>query len=259
MAANTLDCIMILGDSLTQGGWEPGGFVQRLAYVYGRRLDVLNRGLSGYNTEWGIPVFEESFAKTELQVALPKVKLLIVWFGANDSVLEHSPQHVPLPRFIENINTIVDMPTSPTSPWYSPTTRVLLVTAPPINTIERNAQLAARSPPLGPDRTHENTKAYAQAVVDVGKERGVPVVDLWTAIWKAAGETEKGLGTFLPDGLHCNEASYKASILYDLIIEAISKHYPELHYEKLPHVYCRWDEVDWKNPRPSLKSRRVDV
>jgi hypothetical protein len=24
MAANALDCIMLFGDSLTQGGWEPG-------------------------------------------------------------------------------------------------------------------------------------------------------------------------------------------------------------------------------------------
>ncbi|KAG8692811.1 hypothetical protein FRC09_010938 [Ceratobasidium sp. 395] len=253
MAANALDCIMLLGDSLTQGGWEPDGFVQRLAYVYCRKLDVINRGLSGYNTDWAIPLF----AKTELQDALPKVKLLVVWFGANDAVLKHSPQHVPLPKFIENINTIVDMPTSPTSPWYSPTTRVLLVTTPPINVTQRNAELASRNPPIGPDRTHENTKAYAEAVVDVGKKRGVPVVDLWTAIWKAAGETEKGLEEFLPDGLHCNPASYK--ILYELIVEEISKHYPELHYEKLPYVYCRWDQVDWKNPRPSLKSHRVDV
>lgn len=67
---------MLLGDSLTQGGWEPGkpfdydlvhafnwrftgGFAQRLAYVYARKFDVVNRGLSGYNTEWAIPVFEE--------------------------------------------------------------------------------------------------------------------------------------------------------------------------------------------------------
>jgi hypothetical protein len=26
---------------------------------YARRLDVINRGLSGYNTDWAIPVFEQ--------------------------------------------------------------------------------------------------------------------------------------------------------------------------------------------------------
>ncbi|KAF8610808.1 GDSL Lipase/Acylhydrolase [Ceratobasidium sp. AG-I] len=257
MAANTLDCIMLLGDSLTQGGWEPNGFAQRLAYVYARKLDVINRGLSGYNSEWAIPVFEESFAKTEVQATVPKVKLLVIWFGANDACLEQSPQHVPLPKFIENINKLIDIPTSPDSPWYSPTTRIILVSAPPVIATQRNAELASRNPPIGPDRTHENTKSYAEAVIDIGKKRGLPAVDLWTALWKEAGETEKGLSPLLPDGLHCNEKSYK--ILFDLLIETISKHYPELHYDKLPHVYPRWDQIDWKNPRPSLKSRRIDV
>jgi hypothetical protein len=60
MAANALDTIMLFGDSITQGGWQPHGFAQRLAYVYARKLDVINRGLSGYTTEWGIPVFEQA-------------------------------------------------------------------------------------------------------------------------------------------------------------------------------------------------------
>ncbi|CAE6482109.1 unnamed protein product [Rhizoctonia solani] len=295
MAANALDCIMLLGDSLTQGGWEPGGFAQRLSYVYARKLDVINRGLSGYNTEWAIPVFEECFAKSEVQSLLPKVKLLVIWFGANDACLEQSPQHVPLPKFIENINKLVDIPTSPSSPRYSPTTRVVLVTAPPINATQRGKELGSRNPPIAPDRTHETTKAYAEAVVDIGpinatqrgkelgsrnppiapdrthettkayaeavvdigNKRNVPVVDLWAALWKEAGEAEKGLEALLPDGLHCNERSY--AVLYDLLLETISRHYPELHFDKLPKVYPAWDEIDWKNPGPSLKSRRIDV
>lgn len=60
MAANVLDTIVLFGDSITQGGWQPHGFAQRLAYVYARKLDVTNRGLSGYNTEWAIPVFEQA-------------------------------------------------------------------------------------------------------------------------------------------------------------------------------------------------------
>lgn len=27
--------------------------------VYARKLDVLNRGLSGYNTDWALPVLEQ--------------------------------------------------------------------------------------------------------------------------------------------------------------------------------------------------------
>ncbi|GAB1517379.1 isoamyl acetate-hydrolyzing esterase [Rhizoctonia solani] len=235
MAANALDSIMLFGDSLTQGGWEPGGFAQRLAYVYARKLDVINRGLSGYNTEWAIPVFKECFAKSDVQSSVPKVKLLVIWFGANDACLEQSPQHVPLPKFKENLNQLIDVPTSSSSPWYSPTTRIILITAPPINSTQRGKELASRDPPIAPDRTHETTKSYAQAVIDVGSSRGIPVIDLWTALWKEAGEVEQGLEPLLPDGLHCNEKSY--AILYELLIETIVKHYPELHFDKLPKVY----------------------
>lgn len=80
MAANVLDAIMLIGDSLTQGSWDLNGIGARLScqfpfprlrgkakeltdqvdsVVYARKLDVINRGLSGYNTEWAIPVFEQ--------------------------------------------------------------------------------------------------------------------------------------------------------------------------------------------------------
>ena len=79
MSANVQNSIMLFGDSITQGGWETGmnGFGASLARElphidnrcgmilrffldrYARKLDVINRGFSGYNTEWGIPVFEQ--------------------------------------------------------------------------------------------------------------------------------------------------------------------------------------------------------
>lgn len=39
--------ILLFGDSLTQRGFENGGWVGRLAHAYSRRADVANRGLSG--------------------------------------------------------------------------------------------------------------------------------------------------------------------------------------------------------------------
>lgn len=76
---------MLFGDSITQGGWEDGGFGARLARkhamppristilshfvdVYSRKFDVLNRGLSGYNSEWAIPVFEQVCTAIHTQI-----------------------------------------------------------------------------------------------------------------------------------------------------------------------------------------------
>lgn len=211
MAANVQDVIMLFGDSITQGGWDDGGFGQKLSHVYARRLDVLNRGLSGYNTEWAIPVFEQCFATQHEQKHTPTVRLLTIWFGANDACLKPSPQHVPLDRFVVNLKHIVQMVQSPSSAYYSPRTKIILITPPPVSTLQRGADLASRNPPLKLDRDFNVTKSYAAAVMQVGQEEGVPVLDIWNLLWKACGEHEEGLSKYLADGLHLNKEGYAVS------------------------------------------------
>jgi lysophospholipase L1-like esterase len=254
MAANVQDVIMLFGDSLTQGGWEPNGFGQRLAHVYARKLDVINRGLSGYNTEWAIPVFEQCFAKQHEQQHVPKVRILTIWLGANDAAIPPSPQHVPLPIFVANLTRLVRLVTSPSSPHFSPSTRIIIINAPPVNTYQRGAELQSRDPPLLLDRTFETTKLYAEAATGVGEKEGIPVVDIWNAIYDAAGRDERALSQFLWDGLHLNAAGY--GILYDALIETILKNYPELHYDKLKPVFAPWAEINWDDPVPSLTASR---
>ena len=79
MATRCQDTIVLFGDSLTQMSWKPelGGIGARVAGVsslfdvslvidlsllvdlYARKLDVLNRGYSGYNTDWALPVLKQ--------------------------------------------------------------------------------------------------------------------------------------------------------------------------------------------------------
>ncbi|EPQ54261.1 SGNH hydrolase [Gloeophyllum trabeum ATCC 11539] len=241
MNAYTQDCICLLGDSLTQGGWEPHGFAQRLSYVYARKLDVINRGLSGYNTEWAIPVFEQFFAKSKDQEHLPKVQLLTIWFGANDACIPPSPQHVPLPTFSANLSKLINLVKSPDSPYHSPSTRVILITPPPVNTYQRGADLATRNPPLDLDRKFEVTQQYAEAVKEVGAKEGVPVVDIWSSIWEAAGKVERDLSRYLNDGLHLNAEGY--TFVYDGLLKTISESYPEIHPDNLEFVFAPWADV----------------
>ncbi|KZT11198.1 SGNH hydrolase [Laetiporus sulphureus 93-53] len=250
MAANVEDVIMLLGDSLTQGGWDPQGFAQKLSYAYQRKLDVLNRGMSGYNSEWIRPIFEQCFATQHEQHHVPKVRLLTIWLGANDAALPGSPQHVSLSDYAANLTELVRIVTSPSSPRYSPDTRILLLTPPPINTHQWAVRQAAKDPPKALDRKFEVTQAYAAKVLDVGKEVGVPVVDLWTTLWDACGRKEEQLSQYLYDGLHLNEQGY--AIAYDEIIKAISANYPELHYDKLKPVFPYWDRIDLQNLPASL-------
>ncbi|KAG6332071.1 hypothetical protein ID866_7017 [Astraeus odoratus] len=223
MAANTQDVILLFGDSITQQSWVAGGIAQRLALNYVRKLDILNRGYGGYNTRWAIPVLEQILAVQHEQHHVPKVQLLTIWFGANDAAPHPSDQHVPLDEYKANLKRIVNMIRSPTSAYYSPNTRIILITPPPVNSHQR------------PDRVFEITKTYAEAAKEIGANLCLPVADVWTAMWEGSGRNEKSLSKYLYDGLHLSETGY--DVVYNLIMEIIEKTYPEIHYDRLQMVF----------------------
>jgi len=234
MATDYQDKIVLFGDSLTQMGWDPElrGIGAGLANLYARKLDVLNRGFSGYNTDWALLVWEQIIAKREgMQAHTPRVRLVTIWFGANDACPPGSLQHVPLSRFSENLVTMVRAIKAPESPWYSPETKLLLITPPPIHvpSVREDIQL---------QRTFDVTRDYAEEVKKVGKAEDVPVVDAWTRVWEAAGQSTEGVKAFLMDGLHLNNAGY--GVVSAALEEVIVQEYPELHHESLPSTFPVW-------------------
>lgn len=226
--ARVYDIIMLLGDSLTQRSGMPGGLAQRLADDYLRRLDVLNRGFGGYQTEWAIPVFKEIFPMQDGR--LPKVQLLIIWLGANDAAVPPSPQHIPHDKYQKNLETLVEMVRSPTSAYYSPCTRIILITPPPVNTHVWRAH-----------RDFKTTESYAQTTKKVGEGLQIPVADVWTMIWEACGKEERALDKYLDDGLHLNAAGYE--IVHQAVMRIIEEKYPDIHPDKLKFVFPWWVEL----------------
>lgn len=132
------------------------------------------------------------------------MRLVTIWFGANDASLPEFTQHVPLSRFSVNLATMVRAIRAPESQWYSPETRVLLITPPPIHVPSMGIDMQ-------PIRAFDVTKAYAEEVKKVGEAENVPVVDAWTGVWKAAGESKERVKEFLTDGLHLSKAGYEVS------------------------------------------------
>ncbi|KAH9857692.1 SGNH hydrolase [Lenzites betulinus] len=242
MTANVQDAIVLLGDSLTEFANSPEGMATKLTDAYMRKLDVVNRGFSGYNTDWIIPVFEQIWPKQHEQQHHPTARLLVVWFGANDASLPLIKQHVPLERYEANLAWFVHTLRSPESAYYSPKTHLVFMTAPPVQPSRWAAFLAqAFDRPAVLDRTLELSKVYAEAAKKVGEREGVPVVDIWSKIWEAAGETEDGLTPFLADGLHLTGKGY--DVVYDALTTTIKEKIPELHYEKLQPTYPLWDNI----------------
>jgi isoamyl acetate esterase len=108
------------------------------------------------------------------------------------------------------------MVTDPSSAWYSPDTRIIIITAPPVNTHQWRVHQEEKTPPQGLDRDFEVTRSYAEAAKHVAKTENVPVLDLWSLFWHACGEREERLDEYLYDGLHCNEKGYAVSLLRTL-------------------------------------------
>ncbi|KAJ2852065.1 isoamyl acetate-hydrolyzing esterase [Coemansia brasiliensis] len=259
------DTLLVFGDSITQIGSSPGvsGFVNHLSGYYSRRMDVLNRGFSGYNTQDALRVASHVFPKTSTAPSLatkwplhdftfpgaPKPpQLCIIFFGANDARFAPSSQHVPLDEFAINLRKIVSLLHSPESEYYSPSTRILFITPPPIG--DRMFEDVSRRNGHAADRKNEVTKLYADAVKETGKAFRIPVVDIWTAIEDAVHGTQnpdlssqehqdntskaeagtdnpyEGYEKYLLDGLHLTPAGNE--LLYKLIVAKITSTWPEL-------------------------------
>ncbi|GAA5990115.1 hypothetical protein JCM11641_007072 [Rhodosporidiobolus odoratus] len=226
--------VVMFGDSITQGSWVAGGTGAELAHKWQRKLDVVNRGLSA---QWGLDII-----KRWLPLAgddSPPIKLLVIWFGANDAALPPSPQALTLKRFKDNLREIASVVTSPTSPYHSPHTQLLFLTPPPVDADTRNAELASRNPPRVPDRDAGRTREFAKGVEEVASDLAVPVVDTWTAIDAAA--QENGLERYLSDGLHLTPEGY--GVVTAEITKVLLEKLPHLHWDALEQTFPHW--ADW--------------
>ena len=102
-----------VGDSLTQRAQQPDGWLTLLSHYYQRRVDAINRGFSGYNSDWLLALIRQQRAQPEtanvwrLSEQRNVRSLYILGIGANDAVLPPvavNKQHVPLDRFRRNVH-----------------------------------------------------------------------------------------------------------------------------------------------------------
>jgi lysophospholipase L1-like esterase len=201
----------------------------------------------------------------------------IVFFGANDASLPDAPnkQHVPLGEFKGNIEAII---THPQIRAHAP--RIILVAPPPINEHlwwprDQSSGYSSVS------RLASTTKEYSDAVVELGADLKLPVVNLWKAFMAKTDFKVDGckLGDALPGsldapqndalvelmydgklrplktldgsnadcvrGLHFNPAGY--DIFYQELMKLIAELWPDQMPEKLPMVLPPWNDHDaWK-------------
>lgn len=173
-----------------------------------RKLDVLNRGFSGYNTDWALPILKQLLPSVkEQKEQASSIPLMTIFFGANDAALPFSPQHVPLDRYKSNTKAMIDIVRNPESPFYNPKMRIILITPPPINEVQWGKRCDEQGDRL--NRTNKAARAYADCIMEIGRETNVPVADIWTEIMDKVDQQDRHLSDFLLDGLHLNANGYQ--------------------------------------------------
>ncbi|KAK6428724.1 hypothetical protein LTR95_015133 [Oleoguttula sp. CCFEE 5521] len=258
--SKSMDQFILFGDSITQQSFaQDNGFAfgAELTNAYVRRLDVVNRGYSGYNTEQALKILHQSIPSP----TQTKIRLLTLFFGANDARLPNTPggpqQNVPLEAYRTNLKSILTHP----GLQAHQDIRIIVITAPPVD--ERMLSAAASAffdTKMAPNRTAVNTAKYAEAAREVAKEAGVVCCDLWGAMmgragWRKGtdgplpgsldGAENEVLQSLLSDGLHFTRSGYK--LLFDEVMKTIEQNWPDQMPEKLPFVLPAWDdEQAWK-------------
>lgn len=214
--------LVLFGSSIVQYSFSNGGWGAILADIYARKADILLRGYAGWNSRRAIQVMDKIFPKD----APIQPSLVIVYFGGNDSMGAHSSglgPHVPLPEYIENMRRIANHLKS-----LSDKTRVIFLSCPPINEeMLRQSTSDALSELV---RTNESCRQYSEACVELCKEMGLKVIDLWTAIQ----EREDWATCCFTDGVHLSCEGSKIVVKEILKVLKGAEWEPCLHWKSLP-------------------------
>ncbi|CAH9113134.1 unnamed protein product [Cuscuta europaea] len=223
---------VLFGSSIVQLSYSNGGWGAILADVYARKADILLRGYYGWNSRRAIQVLDQVFPKD----AAVQPTLVIVYFGGNDSMGPHSSglgPHVPLPEYIENMRKVALHIKS-----LSDKTRIIFLTCPPVNEAKVKENTSSIFSELV--RSNDLCSKYSQACIDLCKEMGVMVIDLFSSFQKREG-WENACFT---DGIHLSEEGSK--VVVEEILKALkeAEWSPSLHWKSMPTEFSEDSDYD---------------
>lgn len=194
--------IVALGDSLTYGY----GVLEHVAFPARLKKDfpkyrVLNKGINGDTTR-------EALQRLYGDVLIFHPQIVLIFLGSNDCGLAED-YYRPLTEFNKNMRSIIEQVQScqHDRSFHNGTSLAVIITPPPVPETD-----------FFPFTTNDRVELYANAMKQLAKEYGCPVIDLFSAFW-AKKEDADFEDLFQFDGLHLSNAGY--DILYDLIHEAI--------------------------------------
>jgi len=239
-----LPIIWLFGDSLTEYSGQRGGWSWLLARAYTGRAAIVNKGLAGQTTRWGV-----SMTDSLLPPSGEDALLATVWFGANDAVSPRNVrQHVPLDEYKRNLAGIVAKAKK--------RFRYVVVLAPPpvhepsFAALFWPSHYGHAAAPGEADRSLALSAPYASAACTVARESSVACIDVWRrmqdAVPSPGGESwsnykcDNGItpypsapvdaanttwAGFLCDGLHLSPAGDR--FVFEELMAVINASFPD--------------------------------
>ena len=180
--------ILFLGDSLTEQGANPGGYISLLRTKYRRQIETIIRGFSGYTTANIIEYMPAILKNVVADVAF-------ILLGTNDAKFDNAIPYC-MSEYENNMNLIIDQV------WSINTTSVYLITPPPCKTINFDNKTGF---------VLEHTERYRQVVKKIARTRNLKVIDTFEFIDPT---------TDLYDGIHFNDnGAAKVALQMSLIMD----------------------------------------
>ena len=215
--------IFLLGDSITQFSTaiKTYGWATYLSEWYeGRRVDIINRGFSGYNSRWILQLLPNIATKDLIRESI----FATVFLGANDSVNQEAPQHISLDDYRSNINSIISFLKNLNDELV-----IILITPPPVDhsrwTTRHNSQVCL----------------YADVIRELGSSLNLDVVDLWNCNTEILLED-------LDDGLHLGKVGNEKVFfgIKEIILNKYNHLSPidEFGFKNIPLHFPHWFDFD---------------
>lgn len=195
--------LVLFGDSITDRFYHTG----MLSFYYTRKMDVLNRGFSGYNSNGAKLIINDIIDLNPI--------LLTISFGANDATIaDDTIHHVGIDEYYSNLIYIIK------SVQYSlPKVSIILITQPPVYEEKLMEENRRKMKPFPLDRSNDVAYAYSQKMIEVSKVMKLPIINLWDHLEGGNGSNRVN---YLNDGLHLNDNGNKK--VFELLKATIDHH-----------------------------------
>ncbi|QEU63008.1 Iah1 [Kluyveromyces lactis] len=230
--ALTYEKFLLFGDSITEFSFntrmnedqtDQFSLGAALVNAYTRKLDIVQRGFSGYNSRWALKLLPKILEQEQ------DVAISTLFFGSNDSC-QHEQQNVPLPEFKENTIKLIQM-------LKNKGIRVVVV-GPALHDQDHWYSLKKPEVDKGYVRSNELYKQYSDAAEGAAREEDVAFVNLYEA-FKGQGDTWPEL---LCDGLHFTGKGYE--VMFNEVLKAVNKRYPEYSPANIEYKLPNWRLIE---------------